>query len=66
LAVAVINKNRTEKQAQRLGLPRQQNRSGTQPQRFFSISPHFFGVVIGPKCCSVLMYYQKTYYIPKK
>jgi len=54
LAVAVIDKNRTEKQAKRLGLPRQQNRSGTQPKRFFSISPHFFGVVMGPKCCSVM------------
>jgi len=32
---------------QRLGLPRQENRFGSQPKRFFQLSQQFFGVVIG-------------------
>jgi len=71
LAVAVCDENHTEKQAQRLSLPRPQNRSCTQTQRFFSISAQFFGVVIGPKCCSAISifspykFFPSTFLVPK-
>jgi len=46
LAVAVLNGNRSKRQAQRLSLPQELNRSGIQTQRFFCILLRMFGVPV--------------------
>jgi len=52
VVVAVNDKKRSKRIRQRLGLPRAEKRFRSLLQWFFSILPRFFGVFVGPICCS--------------
>jgi len=58
VVVAFNDKKRSERIRQRLGLPRTEKRFRSLLQRIFSFLPQFFGVFVGPKCCSATCLYE--------